>query len=280
MTYTRVLQGSPSLPGLLKIRTDTADFQVVAEDRNDIEVTLFTEDDEGGLGAQMIRAATGEVYGDTYELTVKGPDSHTVVSGNVGVVAGTIFGGVHMHGNRNVQVGHGNVQYNNFSSGGGSFVTRGVQGVVRVPTNTSVNIRSGAGDVETLGNLGAFAGKLSSGNARLASVAELDADLAAGDIWVGYVHDGANVDCSSGNVKLEDVGGYINLSSASGNVKVGRLTGSGRMVSTAGNVKIKQFDGQKLLLKTTMGNISHPEHPGITAKTTMGDINGRSGSRW
>jgi hypothetical protein len=33
-------------------------------------------------------------------------------------------------------------------------------------------------------------------------------------------------------------------------------------------------------MKTSAGNIRHPQHPGIDARTSGGKINGKSANRW
>lgn len=297
MTYIRELLEDARGPVAVELKGNALEFEVKMQRRSGVLVEMRTRGGENSPEAKLIRDATLTSDRNGLKLEIPVPGSVIIYGRNGGSTVINSSGGMVMGGNffsGSVQIGRGNVQVNQFGRGrnvsrnGNALVLEhGIEVTVYLPEDSNVscfkgsglNITGRAGLIETDfsgGDVTDFSG----GGVIFQQAGELKVRTSGGDIEGDYVAFRARVRTSGGYIRIGEVRGPIDLETSGGNITVGNAYQDGSMRTSGGNVSLEEFYGETLRMKTSGGNIRHPQHPGIDARTSGGRINGKSANRW
>jgi len=195
-------------------------------------------------------------------------------------------------------------------SPGGSKRSKYVRFKIDVPQDINLDLRTGSGEIEVVGNLtgglrvhtsngditmddvtgkvdvstssgdirtGRISGtgylKTSGGDIRVEdAAAELDVRTSGGNIKIGNVGKWLDANTSGGNILVGDVGGEARLSTAGGNIEVGRVRGGATINTAGGMVRLMSASGE-VTANTAGGDIELYDITGaVDARTAGGDI--------
>jgi hypothetical protein len=270
MKYTRTLETELGRSTALTIESDALSVTVITQSRSNIRVELSADQDcddatrEAINSAELLAPRSGglQLIAHAPRRQFSGYNSGSVVIG------GNVYGSF-------------NTSVNYFGSGRASFVTTDhIDVVVYVPQYFTVDAQMRGGSLHVSGPIGEIRGDLSGGDVKFDDADHIDLDLSGGSLRGRDVLHSVEVRSSGGNVSLDRIGGNVHVRSSGGNIKVGELAGSGSMKTSGGNIKLGGFSGEMLTLNTSGGNIEHPEHIGISAKTSGGKVNGKQAKLW
>ncbi len=147
---------------------------------------------------------------------------------------------------------------------------------IKVPPESNVAIRVGAGDVSVDTRVNDLNVNLGSGDIRSDDVlGGTHVNIASGDLVMGTLCGGAEINSASGDVRVESTGD-LKIGSASGDTVIGELSGIGRVTSASGDVRIGSFSGSDLSVSSMSGDTSIGLIPGMSVdadiKTLSGDL--------
>ncbi len=274
MSHVRELLDDARGPIFIELEANALEFEVKMERRSGILVELRTDGGPKSEEAKLIDTARLERTRDGYKVVVDVPNSVSIVRSNGGrtSISNVVISG----GGRVFQVGNGNVQINSFGrrgsiSSSGLVLEHGIDVTVYVPEDSSVLVNKGGG-LTVAGRANVIETDFSGGDVDFDQAAELRIRTSGGDITGNFVSRHANVRTSGGDIDLGEVQGDIDLETSGGNVTLETARGNGRMRTSGGNVTLRSFHGQRLSMKTSGGNIKHPRHEGIDARTTGGRV--------
>jgi hypothetical protein len=290
MTYNRELLEDARGPVAIELNGNALEFEVKMERRSGILVELTTTGGSDSPEVDLIRKATLTSSQRGFKLDVPFPNSVIIYGGYGGTTVinsggGTVVGGRFFG---SVQFDSGNVQVNQFGRGRNVHVSgnsdtlvlnHGIKVTVYLPQDSDVACFKGSG-LNITGRAGLIETDFSGGDVIFEEAGELKVRTSGGDIEGDYVSFRARVKTSGGDIEIREVRGPIELETSGGNVKVDVAHQSGSMRTSGGNVSLGEFYGETLRMKTSGGNIRHPQHPGIDALTSGGKINGKSANRW
>jgi DUF4097 and DUF4098 domain-containing protein YvlB len=139
----------------------------------------------------------------------------------------------------------------------------GADYTLRVPTDSSVEVESGAGDVEVSGISGNVTVGAEAGDVRIGDVGGgLKVEVPRGDVSVGDVNTdtgSANLEVGVGDVSFEDlILGTLEATVEVGDVTFsGRFSGGGRVSVQTGDIiaRLPPDDTRDLLLETRVGSV-------------------------
>lgn len=280
MGYTRKFAANPGGPTLLDIKSNSVQFQLYAQNRRDILVELTTKDKPGEEAARLMDEAWGELTGGSYQLRVDNPNG--VSNGGRGIQINNFGGGIsvqNVSGNMSVIGGRVYVDGHEVTQSQGGASSHDITAKVYFPAHSPLRLETSAGDFEIDGQVGRLAAKLGAGDIRANRAGEVDIFSSSGDIRVDEVIGNAIVDTSSGDVVIGYVEGVVDFGASSGDIRVKEIVGNGRIKASSGDIYVGKFKGDSLILRTSSGDIEHPDVPGIEADTSSGDINGISPRR-
>ena len=263
MPYTRTLSINTGKTSLL-MESSVVSFDVIAESRSGIFVELFTEADESSPEARYMKAASLQANSRGHHLLIPTPDSVTV------------------HGPGGSISISGGVQFNVFgrSHEASSVVFQhGIEAMVRVPVHSDLGMQGKAGSLLVRGHVGHVWTELTGGSVTFDKATSLNVRTSGGKIEGNWVGGTAAVHTSGGSIEIGAILGAVQLDTSGGDIRVGRVDGDGYMETSGGDVRLERFEGSHLRLHTSGGDIRHPEHPGISANTSGGRVNGQR-PRW
>jgi hypothetical protein len=271
--YTRELLSDTNGSVHLEVEGNALDFEVIMERRSGILVELSTTGNDKSEEFAIINAATLESGFKGYKLVVPVPENVTIFSGFSG--SRTV-----MTGGSFTQIGHGNVQVNSFGGRRGRFTTgtvleHGIKVKVYLPENSSLFSRK-AGGLSVSGNAGDINADLNGADVYFERASSVEIETSGGDIDGQFVAYKAVVRTSGGDIRLGETRGLVDLKTSGGNISIDVAHGDGEMRTSGGNLTLGQFFGRSMRMKTSGGNIRHPQHAGIQAKTSGGRVNGKS----
>lgn len=120
---------------------------------------------------------------------------------------------------------------------------------------------------------------------RMASGAQLDVHLAAGDVTVTNVNGALQVATGTGDVTANGVKGSLDVETGSGNVTAEGIAGDLKVETGSGDVRLRQQAGERVKIETGSGDITSTGVEGgqLDLETGSGDItldqaSARSGS--
>ena len=181
---------------------------------------------------------------------------------------------------------------------------------ISIPTRYKLNLQTGGGDIEVIGNLsgdircdtsggditvedvtglvdintsggdirtGIIHGegyiKTSGGDIRVEeSTGELDVQTSGGDITIGNVGNKLGAHTSGGDIIIGDVGGEARLSTSGGDIEVGEVSGGARLNTSGGDIELRSASGD-VRANTAGGDMELEDITGtIEARTAGGNI--------
>ncbi|MDE0004066.1 MAG: DUF4097 family beta strand repeat-containing protein [Rhodospirillaceae bacterium] len=197
------------------------------------------------------------------------------------------------------------------SFGGWSMNRRkGLRFKIDLPADFDLDLRTGGGDIEVVGNLGGdvrshtsggdvtlrdIGGDVelttSGGDIRVGTVggdvhlqtsggdirverasADLDVQTSGGDIRIGHVGNALEAQTSGGDITIEYVGGKARITTAGGDIEIGALSGNARITTAGGDIELRDAKGE-LQVKTAGGELELLDVTGsIDARTAGGEI--------
>lgn len=276
MSHFRQLTSSTQGPITMELEGNTLNFVVVLDPaRSNVSAELSTRGDRNSEEAKLIDTARLEQTRNGLKLVVDVPDNVTIMGGgsSVNINSNVIVGG-------GVQVAYGR---NGYSSGHGKTLVleHGIDVKVYIPEASDILISGGTGvGLSASGRAGTIQVKTAGGNVDFGEALEVNIRASGGEVTGRYVWKSADIRTSGGDILLSDVGGSVQLRSSGADVEIDRLFGNGEIATSGGDIKIGIFHGQQLSLRTSSGNIQHPEHPGISARVSGGKINGKHSRGW
>ena len=187
---------------------------------------------------------------------------------------------------------------------------RGLRFKIDLPSDFDLDLRTGGGDIEVVGNLGGdvrshtsggdvtlrdIGGDVelttSGGDIRVGTVggdvhlqtsggdirvekasADLDVQTSGGDIRIGHVGNTLEAQTSGGDITIEYVGGKARITTSGGDIEIGELSGNARITTAGGDIELRDAKGE-LQVKTAGGELELLNVTGsIDARTAGGEI--------
>lgn len=187
---------------------------------------------------------------------------------------------------------------------------RGVRFKIDLPSDFDLDLRTGGGDIEVVGNLGGdvrshtsggdvtlrdIGGDVelttSGGDIRVGTVggdvhlqtsggdirvekasADLDVQTSGGDIRIGHVGNELDAQTSGGDITIEYVGGESRIRTSGGDIEIGELLENARITTSGGDIELRNAKGE-LQVKTAGGELDLLNVTGsIDARTAGGDV--------
>ena len=188
--------------------------------------------------------------------------------------------------------------------------TRGLRFKIDLPSDFDLDLRTGGGDIEVVGNLGGdvrshtsggdvtlrdIGGDVelttSGGDIRVGTVggdvhlqtsggdirvekasADLDVQTSGGDIRIGHVGNELEAQTSGGDITIEYVGGKSRIRTSGGDIEIGELLENARITTSGGDIELRNAKGE-LQVKTAGGELDLLNVTGsIDARTAGGDV--------
>ncbi|MGW5242262.1 DUF4097 family beta strand repeat-containing protein [Monashia sp. NPDC004114] len=144
---------------------------------------------------------------------------------------------------------------------------------VDLPVGSTVDVKTGSGDVEATGLLGEVRAATGSGDLSFDEVASADVKSGSGDIALRSTSADANVRTGSGDITVGSAGGRLDLVSGSGDIELRRSDASVRGKTGSGDLRIGASSGDLDLMTGTGDVVLSAVHGGqIKAKTGTGDV--------
>jgi hypothetical protein len=116
---------------------------------------------------------------------------------------------------------------------------------IQVPRQTSLELKTGGGDVRTSDLEGAMRLKTSGGDVEVSDVkGNVDGETSGGDMRIRQLSGDLMLHTSGGDIRASDVGGRVEIHSAGGDIEVGLVRGNaqGGEVETSGGEIIVALD--------------------------------------
>ena len=187
---------------------------------------------------------------------------------------------------------------------------RGLRFKIDLPSDFDLDLRTGGGDIEVVGNLGGdvrshtsggdvtlrdIGGDVelttSGGDIRVGTVggdvhlqtsggdirvekasADLDVQTSGGDIRIGHVGNELEAQTSGGDITIEYVGGESRIRTSGGDIEIGELLEDARITTSGGDIELRNAKGE-LQVKTAGGELELLNVTGsIDARTAGGEI--------
>ena len=154
-----------------------------------------------------------------------------------------------------------------------SFKRDSVDVEVELPAGSTLELKTGSGDVVGKGRFGATKAGTGSGDVTFEDLASADVKSGSGDLSARAVQGEARAKTGSGDIQLEAAHGNADLVSGSGDVSVRRAEGDVLAKTGSGDVSIGASVGD-LEIMTGTGDVTlGAVHGGsIRAKTGTGDV--------
>lgn len=187
---------------------------------------------------------------------------------------------------------------------------RGLRFKIDLPSDFDLDLRTGGGDIEVVGNLGGdvrshtsggdvtlrdIGGEVelttSGGDIRVGTVggdvhlqtsggdirvekasADLDVQTSGGDIRIGHVGNELEAQTSGGDITIDYVGGESRIRTSGGDIEIGELSENARITTSGGDIELRNAKGE-LQVKTAGGELELLNVTGsIDARTAGGDV--------
>jgi hypothetical protein len=148
-----------------------------------------------------------------------------------------------------------------------------VEVTVAAPTGSSLDGRTGAGELDADGTLADCTLKSGAGDIRLGRTGRLRAASGAGDITVERAGGEVSVTTGSGAVRIAVLERGANIRSGNGTTTIGAAAGDLRVVTANGDITVDRAAGD-LVAKTAHGSVRVGEvaHGSVELSTASGNI--------
>ena len=147
---------------------------------------------------------------------------------------------------------------------------------VRVPTGSSLAVRTASADVRAHGQFATAEVRTASGDVRIDEVTgDTRAESASGDLQVGRIGGALRIATASGDLDVGDVTGDVSSSTASGDMVLRRADGSVDATTASGDIRIGVVRQGRTGVRSASGDVE----VGVAAGTGVWlDLNTMSGS--
>jgi hypothetical protein len=150
---------------------------------------------------------------------------------------------------------------------------------VRVPVDSSAELRIGAADATCAGVLRTVTANLASGDLTLDQVAgNMSVNTASGDIRATHVGGDMKVNSASGDLTVGSVDGAIQVHSASGRIAFQRAGASVRANTASGDITIGETHRGAVKVNSASGDIAVGVAPGTSVWMDITTMSGRARS--
>ncbi len=202
------------------------------------------------------------------------------------------------------------VDYDPRFSGWSMNRRKGMRFKIDLPAEFDLDLRTGGGDIEVVGDLtgdvrshtsggdvtlrdisGEVELTTSGGDIRVGTVggdvhlqtsggdirverasADLDVQTSGGDIRIGHVGNALEAQTSGGDISIEYVGGKARIRTSGGDIEIGELSENARITTAGGDIELRDAKGE-LQVKTAGGELELLNVTGsIDARTAGGEI--------
>lgn len=202
------------------------------------------------------------------------------------------------------------VDYDPRFSGWSMNRRKGMRFKIDLPAAFDLDLRTGGGDIEVVGDLtgdvrshtsggdvtlrdisGEVELTTSGGDIRVGTVggdvhlqtsggdirverasADLDVQTSGGDIRIGHVGNALEAQTSGGDISIEYVGGKARINTSGGDIEIGELSENARITTAGGDIELRDAKGE-LQVKTAGGELELLNVTGsIDARTAGGEI--------
>ena len=158
-----------------------------------------------------------------------------------------------------------------FSSGRDLDVT------ITVPAGTSLDVSTGAADLEVNGTVAALSYRSGSGDLRFDDVThDVVAKTASGDVNGEEIAGGLRFHGASGDLSVGRVGGTTTCRSASGDLAIGRIEGDTNLATASGDVTVSVVAEGATTIRTVSGDVEAGIIEGadvyLDLSSTSGDV--------
>ncbi|MCA2219149.1 DUF4097 family beta strand repeat-containing protein [Jidongwangia harbinensis] len=147
---------------------------------------------------------------------------------------------------------------------------------VRVPTGSSLAVRTDSADVHARGSFATAEVRTASGDLRIEDVTgDARTDTASGDVTIGRVGGALWMGSASGDLRVGDVSGDVSLNTASGDIALQHAGASVGVDTASGDVEIGVVHRGRTGIRSASGDV----RIGVAAGTAVWlDLNTLSGS--
>ncbi|CAA9213232.1 MAG: hypothetical protein AVDCRST_MAG57-193 [uncultured Blastococcus sp.] len=146
---------------------------------------------------------------------------------------------------------------------------------VVLPTGSSVDVRTTAGEITCAGRLGAVDLESKHGNLRLERAGSLRARTSSGNVSAATVDGESEVTTSYGNVRVGETAGPARLGTGYGDVTVDRALDSLTGSTKYGQVRVGEAVRGSLVLETAYGEVEAGVREGTAAWLDVQSASGR-----
>jgi hypothetical protein len=173
-----------------------------------------------------------------------------------------------------------------------SFTKGSVDVEVELPAGSTVDARSGAGDVRTTGRLGDVRAATGAGDVSVDDADEADlksgsGDLSvetargdvrsktgSGDVSVGSTGGRADLTSGSGDISLRECRGAVKARTGSGDLSIGSSTGDLELVTGTGDITLAAVQGGEVNARTGTGDVAIGVAAGVAALLDLNSVTG------
>lgn len=161
---------------------------------------------------------------------------------------------------------------------GGRWLGRGrpLKVSIEVPPKAEVIAHTASADVRLLGDFGPSRVRTTSGDIEVERIERADLDATSGDLRVQAVSTNLAVSSISGDVTVGHVGGRLSASITSGDLRVDRVDGPIEIATTSGDVVVRRCTGDDISMKSVSGDVAIGLPGGIRVDPDISTLSGRT----
>ena len=155
---------------------------------------------------------------------------------------------------------------------------KGLRFKIDLPEEFDLDLRTGGGDIEVVGDLnGDVKSHTSGGDVTLRDIGgEVELTTSGGDIRVGTIGGDVHLQTSGGDIRVEETSSDLDVQTSGGDIRIGRVGNSLEAQTSGGDITI-EFVGGEARIRTSGGDIEIDELSANARITTAGgDIELRS----
>ncbi len=148
---------------------------------------------------------------------------------------------------------------------------KGMRFKIDLPAEFDLDLRTGGGDIEVVGDLtGDVRSHTSGGDVSLRDIGgEVELTTSGGDIRVGTVGGDVHLQTSGGDIRVEKASADLDVQTSGGDIRIGHVGNTLEAQTSGGDIAI-EYVGGKARIKTSGGDIEIDELSGNASITTAG----------
>ena len=148
---------------------------------------------------------------------------------------------------------------------------QGLRFKIDLPEEFDLDLRTGGGDIEVVGDLkGDVKSHTSGGDVTLRDIGgEVELTTSGGDIRVGTIGGDVHLQTSGGDIRVEEASSDLDVQTSGGDIRIGRVGNSLEAQTSGGDITI-EFVGGEARIRTSGGDIEIDELSANARITTAG----------